>query len=55
MDNDEILQNLKKTVLGYDREGAVKWAKKAVAEEIDPIEGRSVEREIYSASAYTNG
>ena len=42
MDNDEILQNLKKTVLGYDREGAVRWAKKAVAEEIDPIEAIGV-------------
>ena len=36
MDNNEILQNLNKAVLEYDREGAVKWAKKAVAEEIRP-------------------
>lgn len=38
MGNDEILQNLKRTVLEYDSEGAASWAKKAVEKEIDPIE-----------------
>ncbi len=33
----EILENLKKAITGYDREGAVDWARKAVQERIDPI------------------
>ena len=37
MDNDEILQNLNKAILEYDRERAASWAKKAVAEKLDPI------------------
>ena len=34
----EILENLKKAITGYDREGAADWARKAVREKIDPIE-----------------
>ena len=33
----EILENLKKAITGYDREGAADWARKAVRERIDPI------------------
>jgi len=33
----EVLENLKKAIIGYDREGAADWAKKAVQEKIDPI------------------
>jgi len=33
----EILENLGKTVKEYDREGAEKWAKKAVEENVDPV------------------
>ena len=33
----EILENLKKAITGYDREGAADWARKAVREKIDPI------------------
>ena len=33
----EILENLKKAITGYDREGAADWARKAVQERIDPI------------------
>ena len=36
MDNDEILQNLNKAILEYDRKRAASWAKKAVAEKLDP-------------------
>ena len=35
--SSEILENLKKAITGYDREGAVDWARKAVQERIDPI------------------
>lgn len=31
-----IIENLKKAILDYDREGATRWAKKAVHEKIDP-------------------
>ena len=33
----EVLENLKKAIIGYDREGAADWARKAVQEKIDPI------------------
>jgi corrinoid protein of di/trimethylamine methyltransferase len=33
----EILENLRKAVIGRDREGAKSWAQKAVAENIDPM------------------
>ncbi len=36
--SSEILENLKKAITGYDREGAADWARKAVRERIDPIE-----------------
>ena len=32
----EVLDNLKKAITEYDREGAASWAKKAVQERIDP-------------------
>jgi corrinoid protein of di/trimethylamine methyltransferase len=35
--SSEILENLKKAITGYDREGAADWARKAVREKIDPI------------------
>jgi corrinoid protein of di/trimethylamine methyltransferase len=35
--SSEILENLKKAITGYDREGAADWARKAVQERIDPI------------------
>lgn len=34
----EILEKLKRAVLEYDSEGAASWGRKAVAEQIDPIE-----------------
>jgi corrinoid protein of di/trimethylamine methyltransferase len=34
----EILENLKKAVIEYDREAAASWARKALEEGIDPIE-----------------
>jgi len=34
----EVLENLKKAILGYDRQGAASLARKAVQEKIDPIE-----------------
>ena len=34
----DILENLKKTILEYDAEGAANWARKAVDEKVDPIE-----------------
>lgn len=33
----EILENLKKTIIEYDSEGAASWARKAVQEKIDPV------------------
>ena len=33
----EVLENLKKAITEYDREGAADWARKAVQEKIDPI------------------
>lgn len=39
---DKILENLKKAVIGYDREGAADWARKAVQEKIDPIKALDV-------------
>lgn len=38
----EVLENLKKAILEYDREGAAHFAKKAVQEHIDPIEALDV-------------
>ena len=38
MSSHEILENLKKAVIGYDTEGAASWARKAIEEKIDPIE-----------------
>jgi len=35
--NAEILENLKKTIIEYDSEGAASWARKAVQEKIDPV------------------
>jgi len=34
----EVLENLKKAILGYDRQGAASLARKAVQEKIDPLE-----------------
>jgi methanogenic corrinoid protein MtbC1 len=34
----EVLEELKKEILTYNREGAVGWARKAVKEKINPIE-----------------
>ena len=34
----EALEKLGKAILEYDREGASKWAKRAIAEKIDPTE-----------------
>ena len=36
--NAEVLEELKKSILTYNREGAVIWARKAVKEKINPIE-----------------
>jgi len=33
----EILENLKKSVIEYDAEGAVRWVRKAIDERIDPL------------------
>jgi len=38
----EVLENLKKAIVEYDREGAAHFAKKAVQEQIDPIEALDV-------------
>lgn len=38
----EVLENLKKAIVEYDREGAAHFAKKAVREQIDPIEALDV-------------
>jgi corrinoid protein of di/trimethylamine methyltransferase len=38
----EILEELKKTILTYDVEGAADWARKAVRDQIDPIEALDV-------------
>ncbi len=35
--NAEILENLKRTIIEYDSEGAASWARKAVQEKIDPV------------------
>lgn len=34
----EVLEQLKKAIIEYDRQGAVKFAKKAVEEKVDPIQ-----------------
>ena len=34
----EVLEELKKAILAYNREGAASWARKAVKEKINPIE-----------------
>jgi methanogenic corrinoid protein MtbC1 len=34
----EVLEELKKSILTYNREGAANWAKKVVLEKIDPVE-----------------
>jgi len=36
--NAEVLEELKKSILTYNREGAVIWARKTVKEKINPIE-----------------
>jgi corrinoid protein of di/trimethylamine methyltransferase len=36
--NTEVLEELKKAILAYNREGAASWARKAVKEKINPIE-----------------
>jgi methanogenic corrinoid protein MtbC1 len=33
----EVLENLRKAITAYDRQGAADWARKAVQEKIDPI------------------
>ena len=38
----EVLENLKKAIVQYDREGAAHFAKKAVQEEVDPVEALDV-------------
>ncbi|NVL92203.1 MAG: B12-binding domain-containing protein, partial [Desulfobacterales bacterium] len=38
----EVLENLKKAIVEYDGEGAAHFAKKAVQEQIDPIEALDV-------------
>ncbi len=38
----EILENLKKAILGYDNAGAESWARRAVHEGIDPIKTMDV-------------
>ena len=38
----EFLEELKKAILTYNREGAASWARKAVQEKIDPIEALDV-------------
>ncbi len=37
MASQEVLENLKKAILEYDAVGAANWAKRAVAEKIDPL------------------
>ena len=39
---DEILENLRKAIREYDREGTEDWARKAVQEKIDPIKALDV-------------
>lgn len=39
---DEILENLRKAIRKYDKEGAEDWARKAVQEKIDPIKALDV-------------
>ena len=39
---DEILENLRKAIRKYDKEGAEDWARKAVQEKIDPIKAIDV-------------
>lgn len=38
----EVLENLKKAIVEYDREGAAHYARKAVQEQIDPVEALDV-------------
>lgn len=35
--SEEIFENLKKAVIEYDAEGAARWARKAVEENVDPV------------------
>ena len=39
---DEILENLRKAILGYDNVGAESWARKAAQEGIDPVKTMDV-------------
>ena len=39
---DEILENLRKAIREYDKEGTEDWARKAVQEKIDPIQALDV-------------
>ena len=39
---DEILENLRKAIREYDKEGTEDWARKAVQEKIDPIKALDV-------------
>jgi methylmalonyl-CoA mutase cobalamin-binding domain/chain len=39
---DEILENLRKAIRKYDKEGTEDWARKAVQEKIDPIKALDV-------------
>jgi corrinoid protein of di/trimethylamine methyltransferase len=38
----DVLEELKKAILTYNREGAASWARKAVQERIDPVEALDV-------------
>ncbi|MBC8458449.1 MAG: cobalamin B12-binding domain-containing protein [Deltaproteobacteria bacterium] len=38
----DVLEELKKAILTYNREGAASWARKAVQEKIDPVEALDV-------------
>lgn len=37
MEHNEILSNLKRTILEYDNKGSKEWAEKAVQEQVDPL------------------
>jgi methanogenic corrinoid protein MtbC1 len=39
---DEILENLRNSVINYDEEGAESWARKVVEEKVDPVKAMDV-------------
>ena len=39
---DEILENLRNSVINFDEEGAESWARKAIEEKVDPVKATEV-------------